>query len=512
MSDPTLQLPAEPKFDSGSSPSRWELAILGAGVSLAALAFVLAWSAAAVRPHYDHATGSLFVIASDILHGTWYRPLWSAELGYGGTRYFPLYPALLALWRKLGLDFLSSSLMISAVCCWFVVTGVRSLLREFGVESKIATIFAFFPLCATSVLMVVTSFRADLLPVALALWGVRYGLRAGTDAERRGDVPLSALLFTLAFAAKVTSLGWAFGLLAFLALNGRRRAAVRIGAWLAAGAAAFLAGVTAISHGRFLENMAATMGGGSGLARFLEGPYYLERMARAADPICFVMAGIAAWLAASNLRRSRASLPAWLLASIAVVTAVIFGSRGTIHNHLIDLCVAATLVVAADFRRLRTAIHFVPLLLATYALISLVNFPREYVQDPSYDVRGLAVRHLSTQPGPWLSEDPSLPLSAGQSPYLADAFMLRLLRQSHPEIEQRLEAQIRGHFFKTVVLTNMSSQRVVWYDTEAYPWYDRVHFGPGFLETLNESYTLSTRIGRFWFYSPKGAEPVADGE
>ena len=41
----------------------------------------------------DHPSGAWATLADDLLHGTFYRPVESA-LGWGGTRYPPVYPVL----------------------------------------------------------------------------------------------------------------------------------------------------------------------------------------------------------------------------------------------------------------------------------------------------------------------------------------------------------------------------------------------------------------------------------
>src|SRR5271170_6385663 len=61
----------------------------------------------------NHPAGVLIAMAADLKHGVFYRPLFG-PLGYGGTRYFPLYFALHAGLMKLGLPVLLSAYLLSA--------------------------------------------------------------------------------------------------------------------------------------------------------------------------------------------------------------------------------------------------------------------------------------------------------------------------------------------------------------------------------------------------------------
>ena len=50
----------------------------------------------------DQVSGIWAAMASDLSHGTFYRPLYSEALGYGGARYFPLHFVLLGELMRFG--------------------------------------------------------------------------------------------------------------------------------------------------------------------------------------------------------------------------------------------------------------------------------------------------------------------------------------------------------------------------------------------------------------------------
>ena len=76
----------------------------------------------------NHPAGVLIAMAADLKHGVFYRPLFG-PVGYGGTRYFPLYFVLHALLMKLGLPVLLSAYLLSAAAMISLLAGVFYLLR-----------------------------------------------------------------------------------------------------------------------------------------------------------------------------------------------------------------------------------------------------------------------------------------------------------------------------------------------------------------------------------------------
>ena len=98
---------------------------------------------------------------------------------------------------------------------------------------------------------------------------------------------------------------------------------------------------------------------------------------------------------------------------------------------------------------------------------------------------------------PILSENPIIPVLAGQHPYVLDPWMVRLLRTRAPGFEAPLLERLRNRAFSAVVLTADPAQQVVRW------WYDTVSFGPGFVPALIENYRLAKVIDHDWIYLPK---------
>ncbi len=467
-----------------------EYALLGLAALVVLVAHALGAFYAYTQPVYDHATGSWFVMAYDILNGTLYRPF-ESEVGIGGTRYFPLYPLLIAGLVRLGLDYVDAGLLINLVSWVLAVGGAYVVLRQLEVQRVLAGVFAVFAVGSYGTLTTMTSVRGDLLPVAFVLWGVVASLRARPGG--RLFLAAAAVCFMLAMAAKVTSLFWPLAVVVYFAVTDRMRQAAALSAMLALGGAAFVLVVQYASEGRFLDMMFVASGGGGSLFRFMQGPLHFERMARNADPLCYLAIGTSLFLLVTRFRELGSNLVAILFVSVAVMTAAIFGSRGTIHNHLIDINLAAMLLVATRYLDIRAKPNLIPLVLLFYALVIPGRFDYQYQRDRDHGFRTDAESHLRSIDGPVLSEHPGIPLAVGRHPFLADAFMVNNLQHKRPEIHARLQAELEARTFGAVILSHVGEVG----------WYEDIHFGGRVNELIEENYVRDRNFGRYVFFRPK---------
>jgi hypothetical protein len=467
-----------------------ELALLGMSAVLVLSAHAFGAFLAFTQPSYDHATGSWFVIAHDVLNGTLYRPL-ESETGLGGTRYFPLYPLLIAGLVRLGLSYAEAGLLIN-VASWALAAGAAYMtLRTMEVQRILAGIFSVFAIGSYGTLTTVTSIRGDLLPLGFALWGVYAALKA-----RSGNlvfVFIASLLFTLALSAKVTSLFWAAAMIVYLAMTGHRRQAMTMSALLALGAAVFLLWVNLASDGRFIDMMLVTSSGGGSLFQALLGPVRLEEMLRGSDPLAYLatIAGVVLLLSRYNQLRSNPA--AVTLVSVLLMSVMIFGSRGTIHNHLVDINVAAMLMLASNYTDIRIKPNVIPLIFLFYALLIPWRHDYHYKNSWEHSARTEAQDYLAAFDDPVLSEHPGIPLALGRNPFLADAFMVNSLRGARPELHARLLADIKARRFNAIILSNVG----------AFDWYENGHFGGDFMQVVEANYVRDRGFGPYNFYLPR---------
>ena len=86
------------------------------------IAMVRAWYCWGTDAWVNHPAGALIAMAADLKNGIFYRPLYG-PVGYGGTRYFPLYFVLHALLMKLGVPILLGAFLLSAAAVVALLAG-----------------------------------------------------------------------------------------------------------------------------------------------------------------------------------------------------------------------------------------------------------------------------------------------------------------------------------------------------------------------------------------------------
>src|SRR5580692_6085239 len=80
-----------------------------------------------------HVEGVWLACAYDFMHGVFYRPLFS-PLGYGGTRYFPLYFVLTGVLSKVLGSLATAGISLSAAGVALALMAVYILLRRSNVS------------------------------------------------------------------------------------------------------------------------------------------------------------------------------------------------------------------------------------------------------------------------------------------------------------------------------------------------------------------------------------------
>jgi hypothetical protein len=96
-------------------PRLYWIVFLGAALLVPALVAARAFLNFRSQYYILYVEGAWLALASDFSHGILYRPLFG-PLGYGGTRFFPLYFVLTALIAKFHLSLESSALILSSTC------------------------------------------------------------------------------------------------------------------------------------------------------------------------------------------------------------------------------------------------------------------------------------------------------------------------------------------------------------------------------------------------------------
>lgn len=485
---------------SGAKPL---LAALAAALALAAAARVpLAWASG---NGLNHVAGAWIALADDAAHGLLYRPLAEPGGASGGTRFFPLWIGLHAALIRLGADPIRGGLLLALVAAVATLLGAFTLLRRLGLDREPAAAFAALVLAGFAVQLGATAVRGDLLPIALGLFGL--ALVAEDRAPRA--VVAAAALFALAFAAKPTALTAAAAAVAWTFLRGERRAALALAGLTAAGAGAAVLATELLSGGRFLEVLRACAAGGMGPSDLARAPLRLADVLLRADrgALATLLAAAVALLAAGRRAGAAVGLAAlWLAAAVGAALAT-FASPGTGVNHLAELQAASAVALGAVSAL--SAVAGRPgigarvaraggIAAAAAGLVIAANLARADLAGSRLADAQVALAAVP-RPGPFLSEDPLVPVVAGERPVLLDAFMYRLLAERDPARARPLADAIAAGRFRAVVLLHDPEA------ADAADWYGRTHLGPAAIAAVRARYRLAARAGPYFVYRPAPA-------
>ena len=438
--------------------------------------------------------GVWLTCAFDFVHGVLYRPL-LGSLGYGGVRYFPLYFVLTGGLSKILGSLETSGLILSAASIVLLLCACYVLLRRLHV-SVLLSLAAITAVCAAATTQeALLNTKGDGLAAMLSLWGVTFCIGS---KPRRGLLYLAAVLFILAFATKLTTV---FGFVAVILgwiLSRRYKEASQLGLATFLGYVLVLSAIFFGSNGRALEVFRACAGGGGSLIRALQAPFHMLAMTLV-DPVMLLFLVPAAALALSSFKHNGTQILLIYFVLVLLVTLIIFGSPGTAINHLLDLHVAAVLVIAFSISRSPAIAEVGTGILALSLLVACSSTAQAFRGDLNrrsfrLDVQQVLER-LPADSRPVLAENPIVVLKSGKTPYLLDPFMFRALTSERPEFGQDLWEKITHRGFSAIILVN---------DPRAFPsWYREIHFGGEFLQDLEASYSFQYSLGGMYIYRPK---------
>ena len=477
----------------------WSLALLGTAalvVTATVLRVPVYWGNEA---RMDMPTGVWFALAKDTGDGIFYRPVESAE-GFGGTRYFPLQFVLHAgVARFVHGDLLVAAHTIVVSCAVVLLTGAYLLLRRTGASIAVAAGSAGLIVATRPVQDALMSFRGDLLPSALGVWGL--ALCAHPTPRRRTQLAAGVLL-ALAMAAKVTSVFALAVALVYFWQTGRRREALRVLGGFGAAAVLGLLLVVAASNGRAIEAWQVGAGSGLDLARLVRAPWQFAKIVREVpETLVFVHLALSVFLVWNLPRFARGNLASLLFLITFAVTVGIFAIEGADSNHFLDLQVASVVVVAAWTVSTEPAAARVGIAsLSIAGLAALMSLGTGLVRADREVTRG-TVREALAIVGPTnrpiLAENPLVAVAAGQRPYMLDPYLFRIARANRPAMADRLWADLDARRFGAVVLDRDP------FSEKGRAWYGSLFFGEGFVEHLVASYREAGRVRQRVVYLPK---------
>ena len=444
-----------------------------------------------------HVEGAWLACAYDFMHGVFYRPLFG-PLGYGGTRYFPLYFVLTGLLSKPLGSLEAAGIALSGLCVVLALIAVWILLRRMNVGTLLSVGAVVGILSVASTQQALLGAKGDSLAAAANLWGI---VICVNSKFRRGAIYIAAALFTLAFAAKLTTV---FGVAAiFLAwmFARRMREALELAVATAVGYAAVLGAMYAGSGGRVFAIFRACAGGGGSLSYTVQAPIHLLSKALEVDPafLFFLMPAVVFGL--HYFLQNKSDLLPIYFALVLAVTTMIFGSLGIGINHLFDVQIASVLLLVVAISRSATLAEVGTGVLAVALLVSIVPTSQSFHGDltrPSFrnDADEVLLR-LRSDNRPILAENPLVVLKSGKSPYLLDPFMFRILAMKEPKLANALWDKMKHQNFSAIVLQRDPET------AEGKQWYTNTHFGGEFLRDLDANYKFGFTAGNIIVYQPK---------
>jgi hypothetical protein len=449
-----------------------------------------------------HVEGVWLASAYDFIHGIFYRPLFSS-LGYGGTRYFPLYFVLTgALSKPLG-SLETAGIALSGAGVVVALAAVYTLLRRLRVSLLLSVA------AVTSVLAVATTQQAllgakgDSLAAALNLWGVVLCVGSTT---RRIALYCAALLFTLAFATKITTVFGVGAVFVAWILARRYKEAIQLAVATACGYILVLLSMYVASGGRVFAIFRACAGGGGSLSYTLQAPLHLLSKALDVDPVFLLFLVPAAVFGLHYFHESRTDILPIYFVLVLLVTTIIFGSLGIGINHLFDLQIAAVLLLVTSISRAPgLAAPASTGLLAFALVVALVPTSQSLHGDltrPSFPADTAEVlKRLPADERPVLAENPLIVINSNRAPYLLDPFMFRILAMKHPELAADFWGRMEHQGFAAIVLERDAAT------SEGKTWYTDTHFGGEFLRDLDAHYAFSFATTRSYVYTPKVVQP-----
>lgn len=448
----------------------------------------------------NHVAGAWIGLAMDLSEGTFYRPLFSENIGFGGTRFFPLFFSLHALMitffdmpilsgHIVGL--LSGALLF--VCCFF-------LLRQMKVKSLLAVGLISLLLCGASIQFGLSSIRGDILPLALNILGFVCFL---SKYPLKSRVFFTSIFFVLAFSAKITAINGILSLFFWLVLNKKNKEALMILLLTSIGCILLLGILYFGTSTRIISIFEICFSGGSNLYSVLKSPIVFTKNIANYDPVCLLFLFWAAIIICKYRNTIVSNLPFIFLVISTMITVIIFGSPGTEYNHLVDISTASILLIGStEFtdksKHIRTSVYIYSFLIVFSIMYNLSSLKSKLIDDNEKITKRYPkeiVNIIKQDDVVILSEDPLLPIIANKRPYLLDPFMLRLILRNDSSIRALTFDSIDQKKFSAIIFKSDPLNNIENYSNK--------HFGYNFIHKVIYNYKEGLRKGNYVVYFPK---------
>jgi hypothetical protein len=421
--------------------------------------------------YLTYGSGVWLSLARDLSGGVLYRDL-VGELGFGGTRYFPLFFSAIAFVHAVGLSLLASGWLVGSAAAFLLLSGALRLSVIAGAPRLTAAMFAAAVIAPYFVWQTTFEVRADVLSAAFNVWGVALLVPAfrREEATRRFRLWPVAGCFMLAIATKITSVGVPLGVLLALILTRRLRLAGRFSAHLGAQLLGFFALVQLLSGGRALRVWSVCLFAGSdatGIMTALLSAGFLTGLANSHLVLVVGAVAIVTLVVMFSVPAPRdanapavpAIAPASIWAAASATLALNLSSPGTVPSNQLPEWIAFSLLLpvflgdkpVAVRRALAGGIAVLVIWMAGQ------NFARAAERRPVVTAERMSPRRdvvsrLEEFPAPILSESAVWPILANREVVMPDPFAARIVFRARPEIERQLIDQITQRRYSAILL------------------------------------------------------------
>ncbi len=476
-------------------------AVLSIGIILCIAAIF--WNALRIYNSSDicHVSGAWLTLASDFANGIFYRDLYDNSTGFGGTRFFPLLFIMQSGIFFFGMDTLVGAHLVSiGIGVLFLVLLVKFMFRLTG-DRAIVFVLLGLLFFTKPFIMAVGTARGDLLPVLLNIVGIYFVLYNKSQIEKR--LLIATIFFLSALSAKFTSINGITSVVIWLWMQGDKRLSIKLSVIYTAGVSLMLVFFYVSSGGRFLEIFTTCATADTSLYFILSAPVRFVTKFSPYDFFSTVLFLWALFYSRNNTTNSpEKSLVFWYFVTSIIQTVIVYSSPGTIENHLIDMVTASLLFIAIHrnehkfYRK-----DLVPFWMGIFCLLAAIGMMRH---DFNSLLKGKGryptelISFLNNY-NSILSENPTIPLIAGKTVFLQDAFMYRLFVKTDKTAEAEMHQLLSKKKFEVIVLMYNAAHP---FQTN---WYSEIHFGSSFIELLNQNYRYSKQIGEHYIYLPNGS-------
>lgn len=397
-------------------------------------------------------------LADDLRHGTFYRPIVS-ELGYGGTRYMPLFFSVYTVFIDAFGNHLLAGYAAMQISVLFAAGSVYYFARVRQLSHIQAIAFAG-TICASSLYQqYLTDINCDYFSIGCAIFGLVHWQKSSASSSIPNKA-IAVVFFTGAFLSKFSAI-YAPAAIALVAVRNRQwKDFLRFCLMIAA---AFVV-ATALSDWLSQHNMAKAFAvswdGGlieeprNFLWDFLKELFFYQPFLG----VLFVGTLLVLWRGRSERQGQHV---AYFFIIAALVTLAIHVSPGISGNHMVAVHLSCILVHVANWhtraRKWIILTHGVLLFLLLATFLPGTPSVRSTVRNravPVAEFAEMCEKELRTSK-PVMSTSPSLLIFCGKRPFIPDNFQFELLLRRSEAVRSDFGMRIQKKFFD-VIITGIS--------------------------------------------------------